>query len=59
MLRLKQSFIKLLVFLHGRLGRPFSGKDVDREWSLPAFFQLMEEALDVFQGLQRSEDALG
>jgi len=47
------------VFLHGRLGRPFFGQDVDRERGPPAFFQVLEETLDVFQGLQRGEDAHG
>ncbi len=58
------------MFLHGRLGRPFSRMDVDRERSPPghlhilcaAFFQVLEEAFDVrglTQGLQRSEDAHG
>ena len=57
--RLKLFKRYLLVFLHGRLGRSFSGMDVDRERRPPAFFQVLEEALDVFQGLQRGEDAHG
>ena len=55
------------MFLHGRLGWLFFGMDIDRERRPPghlhvlcaAFFQLMEEALDVSQGFQRGEDAHG